>query len=613
MRKLIAGIAVVFSLCAWQATAAGAATIWAVGDGGDALPNDDALSSRIQTLGAFDKLLYLGDVYETGTAEEYANYYEPSFGRFKAITAPTPGNHEWGNRAVGYDAYWGSQGMQPGGAHYYSFDVAGWHIVSLNSQEDTSSTSPQVAWLRQDLARYPGTCTIAYWHRPRYTATANFSGDYKLEPLWAALENRAVANFVGHHHNYARMKPNRGITQFTAGAGGHLFHPIDPADARLDAYQDTKYGALRADLSYGRMDYQYVLTDGTVSDRGSLACTPHTAEPPPNSAPTAAFSFTPQSPSTADTVTFTSSSTDPDGTIANQAWDLDNDGQYDDATGATATGRFATAGTYTVGLQVTDDDGATATTTRQLTVGNQAPSASFSYSPAAPLRRETVTFTSTSADPDGRIVSQAWDLDNDGRFDDGTAATASRSFSYSGTYTVRLRVVDDAGAARVASRSVRVYKRRPAGAARIAAPPLTDAVRGITVPRVQILGPSPGAFLRRQPKLLRGRMANTTHHVRLTLRRRSGRACRSFDGRKFRRGSCRSKVSFLAGTPKAGTWRFRLPLDLPRGVYTLTATARADNGRLAAQRVSFRMNAPVVVKHAPPAVDEEEYEEGAHP
>jgi hypothetical protein len=87
---------------------------------------------------------------------------------------------------------------------------------------------------------------------------------------------------------------------------------------------------------------------------------------------------------------------------------------------------------------------------------NQPPTASFTYSPASPRVRETVTFTSTSSDPDGSIASQAWDLDDDGQFDDASGSTASRSFPRRGAYTVRLRVVDDQGAAGVASRTVTV-------------------------------------------------------------------------------------------------------------------------------------------------------------
>ena len=84
---------------------------------------------------------------------------------------------------------------------------------------------------------------------------------------------------------------------------------------------------------------------------------------------------------------------------------------------------------------------------------NAPPTASFGYSPS-PAGGGTVYFFSTSSDPDGFIKSQAWDLDNDGQFDDGTQSYASRSFTSPGRYTVRLRVVDNGGASRDASADV---------------------------------------------------------------------------------------------------------------------------------------------------------------
>ncbi len=56
-------------------------------------------------------------------------------------------------------------------------------------------------------------------------------------------------------------------------------------------------------------------------------------------------------------------SSDADGWITDYAWDLDNDGQYDDANGVTANFTESSAGTYTVSLQVMDNDGMTDTDT----------------------------------------------------------------------------------------------------------------------------------------------------------------------------------------------------------------------------------------------------------
>ncbi|MEA2458955.1 MAG: hypothetical protein QOC95_1927, partial [Thermoleophilaceae bacterium] len=89
---------------------------------------------------------------------------------------------------------------------------------------------------------------------------------------------------------------------------------------------------------------------------------------------------------------------------------------------------------------------------------NRPPVASFTVSPTAPVAGAAVTFTSTSTDPDvgGKIASQAWDLNNDGVYDDGTGASASRSFPAAGSYVVRLKVTDDKGATSSVAHTVTV-------------------------------------------------------------------------------------------------------------------------------------------------------------
>lgn len=90
---------------------------------------------------------------------------------------------------------------------------------------------------------------------------------------------------------------------------------------------------------------------------------------------------------------------------------------------------------------------------------NQAPSASFTYSPAQPTVGQTVTFDgSASSDTDGTVGSWQWDLDGDGAYEVQTPTpTTSRSYDTAGTRTVRLRVTDDDGAqSAVASRTLTV-------------------------------------------------------------------------------------------------------------------------------------------------------------
>ena len=174
-----------------------------------------------------------------------------------------------------------------------------------------------------------------------------------------------------------------------------------------------------------------------------------------NAPPAVGFTFTPVNPLPGTGITFTSTSTDIDGTITAWSWDLDGDGRFGDATTPVAAFTFLTAGTHPVSLRVTDNLGATATL-RQNVVVDQPPVASFTFTPAKPLAGQTVTFHSTSIDPDGTIVAQAWDLTGNGLFTDATGPTATRSFPQSGDVIVRLRVTDNRGVSTIAAATVPV-------------------------------------------------------------------------------------------------------------------------------------------------------------
>jgi hypothetical protein len=103
--------------------------------------------------------------------------------------------------------------------------------------------------------------------------------------------------------------------------------------------------------------------------------------PPPNQAPNAAFAALPGSPLVSEEVTFVSYSDDPDGRITEQAWDMDADGLFDDATGPLVTRRFSTAGQRMVTLRVTDDNGAVSTLSLTISVREQPPAGATGPSP----------------------------------------------------------------------------------------------------------------------------------------------------------------------------------------------------------------------------------------
>jgi PKD domain len=163
--------------------------------------------------------------------------------------------------------------------------------------------------------------------------------------------------------------------------------------------------------------------------------------------------WSPPSPLTNETVTFTSALTD-----VSLSWALDPDGVCNDGDGPSVQRSFPLAGSYWIRLCVTDGS-QTWSNTRLITISNRPPVAAFTHAPAAPLTRERILLASTSSDPDGPSLSQAWDLDADGAFDDASGPTAEWSFPDAGDHSVRLQVTDRDGASAVAAAVIPVDER----------------------------------------------------------------------------------------------------------------------------------------------------------
>jgi len=107
-----------------------------------------------------------------------------------------------------------------------------------------------------------------------------------------------------------------------------------------------------------------------------VVAAPPRESPEPNRPPLASFTFYPRQPLAGDDVEFVATSSDPDSAIASQVWDLDGDGQFDDASGVTAGRSFAAPGSHRVGLRVTDANGAADVEWLTVTVGARLASAS---------------------------------------------------------------------------------------------------------------------------------------------------------------------------------------------------------------------------------------------
>lgn len=232
-----------------------------------------------------DAVLLLGDnQYENGALSAYEQAFDPTWGRFKAITYPVPGNHEYNSGAAGYYAYFGDRAGDPAKG-YYSFDLGAWHLVALNANckavGGCETGSAQERWLRDDLAAHPAACTLAFWHQPRFSSGVHNNGP-ALSDLWNDLD-AAGAELVlsGHDHHFERFGPQdgnaqkeaQGVRQLVIGTGGKSLYPTLIPRQNSEVRHAGTYGVLKLELSPTAYTWTFVPEAGSAfSDSGTEAC-----------------------------------------------------------------------------------------------------------------------------------------------------------------------------------------------------------------------------------------------------------------------------------------------------------------------------------------------------
>lgn len=249
--------------------------------------NNQALTANLVESLKPAAVLVLGDAqYGEGTLEQFQHAYEPTWGRFKNLTYPTPGNHEYKSGAHGYFAYFGARAGEAGRG-YYSFDLGDWHFIALNTGEEChaigcDAESAQAKWLEADLAASTKKCTIAYWHHPRFG-----SGHHaRFEPsatFWRLLASHHVELVLnGHEHLYERLgamdeagtpTPD-GTVELVVGTGGIGFTDFSATlePASLVRQNDT-FGVVKLSLFSDRWDADFVpVPGGRFTDHVSGAC-----------------------------------------------------------------------------------------------------------------------------------------------------------------------------------------------------------------------------------------------------------------------------------------------------------------------------------------------------
>jgi hypothetical protein len=244
-------------------------------------------------------ILMLGDgQYESGTLDAYLRSFHPTWGRLKGLIHPVPGNHDYRDPgAAGYFDYFNGVGQPTGpagsrDAGWYSFDVGAWHVIALNSQCAEPRRSPSAAacaagsvqeqWLRADLAAHPAACTLAYWHHPLFSSSAEGTSP-AMAPIWQVLYEAGVDVVLnGHAHTYERFAPQtplgvpdpaRGIRQFVIGSGGKSHQPFAALLPNSEVRDPGTFGVFELTLRPGGYAWAFVAEAGRqFADTGVGTC-----------------------------------------------------------------------------------------------------------------------------------------------------------------------------------------------------------------------------------------------------------------------------------------------------------------------------------------------------
>jgi len=231
-------------------------------------------------------VLTLGDnVFPDATY--YLQCYDPTWGRHKARTYATLGNHEYqsGSADAAFD-YFGDR-AGPRGQGYYSFDLGAWHIIVLNSNAThvpDGAASAQDVWLQHDLATHSQKCTLATFHQPRFFSsdTPGWTSDESVLNLWNRLY-AAGADLVlnGQQHQYERLKPMtpagavddaRGLRSIDVGTGGESTALPVAIHPNSEVISDA-FGVLKLTLYADHYTWEFVPMPGqTFGDQGSGTC-----------------------------------------------------------------------------------------------------------------------------------------------------------------------------------------------------------------------------------------------------------------------------------------------------------------------------------------------------
>lgn len=280
---------------------AGAAVLVGAGDIAVCGTNYDELTAAIvDSISRADSVAKVEDAvftagdnwYPNGSKLYHDRCWKPSWGdsarRIMRWLRPAVGNHDLDN---GFgEAYYEVFGKNAGakGKGYYAYDLGAWKVIVLNSEMmvnpafSVDSRREQEDWLKKELEGNTKKCTVAYFHRPRFSSGGH-AGDLRMTGLWNILYEGNVDLIInGHEHHYERFEPQtpaglrdtvKGITQIIVGTGGAgltgIRVPVQPNSARRI---QGHHGVLKLTLGAEEFQHAFLDTEGRVWDRAAGKC-----------------------------------------------------------------------------------------------------------------------------------------------------------------------------------------------------------------------------------------------------------------------------------------------------------------------------------------------------
>ncbi|GAA0593401.1 alkaline phosphatase [Kribbella sandramycini] len=225
-------------------------------------------------------IITMGDnQYDDAHLSDFQNYFDKTWGKYKSIMKPSPGNHESYDSPAfsGYEKYFGAI-AKPNGKRYYSWEKGNWHFVALDSNDFATSEKlaepAQMTWLKADLAANTKPCVVTYYHHPRWSTGERGDNPDGVD-LWKVMtDNKVDLVLTGHDHHYERFFPvnnsgsvdqTNGTVQIIGGMAGASPYKLGPAKSRT-AKRMVSYGVLKLTMTENSWTSQLIGLNNEVLD-----------------------------------------------------------------------------------------------------------------------------------------------------------------------------------------------------------------------------------------------------------------------------------------------------------------------------------------------------------